>query len=479
MTSAANKLANKSSAPNAVPAYMKSELYDSPADMDRWKLLAPLLKTWQAEVWDKDHSEYRGCWQYDQTAMRLQFWHKWAVFAAALAGTAAIVFAILQLGMEHHLCGGYLATFFNGVVNFVLMGFMKARFDKGQTTDVLMMIEVTCIVAASIIIIIGVCYSLNHRWRELRFKAEHYRMLKFSFLHDAASWLKVDEAERGVYIFKRLAQIHSANQNVIKEWIHWKKEMLPVLESPDEQPEEALANEVVEYFRERRLIPQQQYFKKRGHQLHRTEQIVRWIGPVLFWLSVGFALVHAVMHVVHEKHEKAAEETKKAAEEGSASQGLTVTSKKSEAAGKLAEPRTSLAKTPLLTPKPSPSKPEISSSAEKLGPGATKVAPATNSNKHSEHDYTNIVMGAFLLALAAAILPVIAAGIRTVRGAFEFGRNALRFESMAHHLEHLLGELEKAQSSEAKLAILRRGEYAMESEHRAWMRLMMEAEWFG
>ena len=33
--------------------------------------------------------------------------------------------------------------------------------------------------------------------------------------------------------------------------------------------------------------------------------------------------------------------------------------------------------------------------------------------------------------------------------------------------------------SPEKLAILRRGEYAMESEHRSWMRLMMEAEWFG
>ena len=83
------------------------------------------------------------------------------------------------------------------------------------------------------------------------------------------------------------------------------------------------------------------------------------------------------------------------------------------------------------------------------------------------------------LALLAAILPVAAAGVRTWRGAFEFGRNALRFESMAHHLEHLLSELGHAITPEAKLAILRRGEYAMESEHRAWMRLMMEAEWFG
>jgi hypothetical protein len=90
-----------------------------------------------------------------------------------------------------------------------------------------------------------------------------------------------------------------------------------------------------------------------------------------------------------------------------------------------------------------------------------------------------MIYSALGLALMAAIFPIVAAGVRTWRGAFEFGRNSLRFESMAHHLEHLMSELDKAQTPEAKLAILRRGEYAMESEHRAWMRLMMEAEWFG
>ena len=345
------------------PTYAESELYDSPDDLARWPLLAPLLKTWQVEVWEKDHTEFRGCWRYDQDAIRLQNRHRLAVILAAITGTTAVVVAILRLGK------------------------IGAEF--------LMYLEVACLVAAVVTIILGAFLSLDHRWRELRFKAEQYRMLKFRFLHDAAGWLAAGEEERGRHLFTHLLQIHAADRQVIKEWIHWKMEMLPVLQSPSVQPSEPLSVELADYFRQRRLIPQRRYFHKRGHQLHNVEKVVRWVGPGLFFASVIFALVHAAIHVA------------------------------------------------------------------------------------GEHDSPSLVRIAIVLALLAAIFPVIAAGVRTWRGAFEFCRNALRFESMAHHLEHLQNELDKAKTPEARLAILRRGEYAMESEHRAWMRLMMEAEWFG
>ena len=356
----------------AEPTYAESELYDSPDDLARWPLLAPLLKTWQTEVWEKDHTEFRGCWHYDQEAIRLQNRHRLAVILAAITGTGAVVLAILQLGKIE--------------------------------ADVLMYLEMACLVAAVVTIVLGIFLSLDHRWRELRFKAEQYRMLKFRFLHDAAGWLAAGEEERDRHLFTHLLKIHGANREAIKEWIRWKIEMLPLLEAPDVEPDLPLALELADYFRQRRLLPQRHYFHKRGHRLHSVERIVRWVGPGLFFASVFCALAHAAIHVAHRNSE-----------------------------------------------------------------GGTE-----------QHDSASLVLFAALaLALLAAILPVAAAGVRTWRGAFEFGRNALRFESMAHHLEHLLSELDKAKTPEAILAILRRGEYAMESEHRAWMRLMMEAEWFG
>lgn len=382
------------------PVYVQSELYDSPADLKSWPLLAPLLKTWHTEVWEKDHNESRGCWYYDQEAIRLQERHKLVVIVGAVTGTAAVVLAILQLRKE-------------------------------EAAASLLNLEVACLIAAVIAVVLGAVHRLDHRWREDRFKAEQYRMLKFRFLHDATRWLAASESERAQHLTHYISRIHAANRDGIKEWIHWKKEILPLLESPDTKLDPLLVAELTDYFRQRRLIPQQHYFHSRGHQLHGVESIVRWIGPGLFFASVICALTHAVIHVLHPK------------------------SHVSEDAQKLhSEPKKEIVK----------------DAGKDLGDlSSDSESPAAKDG----------LSWAVILALGAAIFPVTAAGIRTWRGAFEFGRNSLRFESMAHHLELLLDELGKAKSPEAQLAILRRGEHAMESEHRAWMRLMMEAEWFG
>ena len=413
-----------SAATTAVPTYAESELYDSPEDLSRWPLLAPLLKTWQVEVWEKDHTEFRGCWRYDQDAIRLQNRHRIAVFLAALAGTCAVIFAILQLGMEHRICAPFLESALRAVIG---------RSAAAAATNWLVLLETLCLILVIGVFLYSAKQNLDHRWRELRFKAEHYRMLKFRFLHDAVHWREAGEEARGIHVFQHLCLIHSCNRENIKLWIHWKKEVLPVLQAPEVKPDTALAAELADYFRERRFRPQQAYFAHRGKQLHSQEKVLRWIGPGLFWGSIVCALIHVGLHIAHEYQKPA------------------------------------------------------SLAAEKLPAGkVASASPARGADKEhesaapkAEQGMSAIVIWAFGLALLAAILPVLAAGVRTWRGAFEFGRNSLRFESMSHHLEHLLEELKKAKTPEAILAILRRGEYAMESEHRAWMRLMMEAEWIG
>jgi len=99
------------------------------------------------------------------------------------------------------------------------------------------------------------------------------------------------------------------------------------------------------------------------------------------------------------------------------------------------------------------------------------------------------------LALVAALLPAVAAGIRTWRSAFEFSRNKGRFEA-AHHA---LRELEERLVNEGFAAVVAHPsarddeptdaypilrdlswcEHILESEHREWLRLMYETEWFG
>lgn len=43
--------------------------------------------------------------------------------------------------------------------------------------------------------------------------------------------------------------------------------------------------------------------------------------------------------------------------------------------------------------------------------------------------------------LLAAALPVMAAGVRTIRAAHEFGRNKLRFDAMSHYLTVILNDI--------------------------------------
>jgi uncharacterized membrane protein YhaH (DUF805 family) len=86
---------------------------------------------------------------------------------------------------------------------------------------------------------------------------------------------------------------------------------------------------------------------------------------------------------------------------------------------------------------------------------------------------------ASVFVLLAAALPVLAMGVRTFRAAHEFGRNKLRFEGMSHFLSDILALVEKPEPAAAMIPLLREAEIALDSEHRAWLRLMIEAEWFG
>lgn len=82
------------------------------------------------------------------------------------------------------------------------------------------------------------------------------------------------------------------------------------------------------------------------------------------------------------------------------------------------------------------------------------------------------------LLLAAACIPVVGGTVRIIRNAFEPARNTVRFRHHEQALVTLIGRVKGA--SDARLANeLWVSEFVLESEHRAWLSLMMEAEWFG
>jgi hypothetical protein len=78
-------------------------------------------------------------------------------------------------------------------------------------------------------------------------------------------------------------------------------------------------------------------------------------------------------------------------------------------------------------------------------------------------------------------LPVVGWGIRTYRSAHEYARSASLFHVKHHNLEDLKREIEQADlgSPNTLKRLLWKGEDYLEREHREWLWLMVEAEWYG
>jgi len=85
----------------------------------------------------------------------------------------------------------------------------------------------------------------------------------------------------------------------------------------------------------------------------------------------------------------------------------------------------------------------------------------------------------FWLLMLAACLPVVGAATRTLRTAHEFGRNTLRFQATSNELKQLATVFHRTANPQVKLDILQKVERVLEAERREWLRLMIDAEWFG
>jgi hypothetical protein len=81
--------------------------------------------------------------------------------------------------------------------------------------------------------------------------------------------------------------------------------------------------------------------------------------------------------------------------------------------------------------------------------------------------------------VVAATLPVCGAGIRVFRGVLEYSRNASRYEATHNVLVKLSERLREANDSFAVFREIGFCEQILEADLREWLRLMVEAEWFG
>jgi hypothetical protein len=366
----------------------------------------------------------------DKAALHFQKIHRRLAVTTASLGTLAVMLAILELGYDPVL-----------------------RSNWPGALRLLTAAELAFAVGAGLVAFAGWTGEFKEKWLLQRHQAELYRLLKYHFLIWPSRWTAA-QAETQQWIQQRLNEIaalqgRQALHRAVRE---------PAPHGPFEVTLCRLRRDILrvltEYYLVKRLSPQKEYLANRVQR----NQMWGWVGilpPVLFGASVLAVLVRSVLAVLES--------------------------------------------------------PRVASAVSPLAPG--------------------IDWPVFLTVLAA-LLPAAAAGLRTFRAAFEFSRNKGRFEA-AHKA---LGELEarvvdeaiKASSGEmdpsetaaagampadqapvpTQLARLRAlgkpgpaapgqaaggaetegyavlydlswCEHILDAEHREWLRLMYEAEWFG
>jgi len=84
-----------------------------------------------------------------------------------------------------------------------------------------------------------------------------------------------------------------------------------------------------------------------------------------------------------------------------------------------------------------------------------------------------------LFTIFAASLPVVGGGVRTVRLANEFARSACLYRAKRSVLQRLEAGFHAANDHQALLGLMGESEQFLENEHKEWLRLMVEAEWYG
>lgn len=365
-------------ATTAAPATLDPEVFDDDTTIEQSGRLADLLRLWNSLV-RAELGTVQSFPVYDRESLNQQYWHQRLVGVAAVTGSLAVLFAILQLAAD---------------AEPRLLGALRPILERG---------EYLAAALALVAVVLGLGVAFHTRWHLLRMKAEQYRFLKFQFLLHAGDWLDRSEAERRERLQTLLAGIHALDKNDAHEWSQG------VFSLVDDEPlliakaDAALTEDLVRYFRDNRIGSQRAYFLRQAHHRHQTERKTWIIPPTCFFLSIVCALLHFLIEI------------------------------------------------------------------------------AGHASEHHEVTPADAGSGGLLIAclIGAAAFPVVGAMVRTMRTAFEFGRNANRFEGVARILTEVDRQLQAATSHQVKLELLREAEFILQSENRSWMRLMIEAEWFG
>jgi hypothetical protein len=340
------------------PSAAIDDMEDAPDDLARWPSLAPMLEVCAKVV----EPAFR---KADKAALRHQWIHRQLIKWATAFGTAAVIFAILQLA-----------------------------FADQVGLEAMSVPEVVAVILAFIAVGLGLRAAFQANWLVERNKAERLRLAKFKFLIDPDVWNgnPMVQAQKQEDLQTQVREVEDFGPAAVHHWIE--------NDSVPDPPPQVLAltttpaesSDLVEYYRVRRLQYQLAFFRKRADQNLKLHTFTKYLSPGLFLGSVGAVLIHFGYDILW--------------------------------------------------------KPEHLDTFSRC------------------------------MILLAASLPVLGGAIRTFRSAYEFARNTYRYRAKAVVLMSIDSALEHATASRSQFLGMWFSEQTLETEHREWLRLMIEAEWF-
>jgi len=243
----------------------KDDMYDSEQEMHGDGLLATALRILQQAV-------SKPYWSANRKALDLQKKHQWITWVGLLTGTTAVVMAILQfaageLGWEH-------AKEFFGIV------------------------EVIAAILAAIYVIRGLIQAVQKHWLLERHKAERLRLEKYRAILTlptmAGDTAKLEQWAEEVK--RKVRTICAIEELDMKRWIGEKPGQGFERNAGEKRESLTKFETVLEYYREKRLEKQLNYFFLRMERSLGRDSATKFLPPALFLLSIACAITHAFLH---------------------------------------------------------------------------------------------------------------------------------------------------------------------------------------
>lgn len=221
---------------------------------------------------------YREFSKADREALVKQRSYRGRAVRTAYLGSTAVILAIAQLALPAELTTFWWRSlkFFLTVCEMLTAGF------------------------AILIILLGIGTYLKEQWLLARYRAERLRLLKFKFLLEPAMWSADDAAIklcRGD-LCDQVQEISNSRFPALESWIA--EGTVPyVLKAPAPGLSAEVLEELVAYYRRKRLNFQADYLAGATTRAFKKDSRTRLVPPVLFFGSVAFVLAHFGVEVSH------------------------------------------------------------------------------------------------------------------------------------------------------------------------------------